>query len=132
MQNKGLIKFQEWKKKADEDFLSACVLIENQGAPSTITFLSQQIAEKYLKGFVVLHGKSFEKTHKLDELVMACENIDASFKELIDEVAQLNDYYTEARYPLNTREDIFMKEAEEALKKATSIRDFVLSKIKIS
>ncbi len=130
MPNKGLIKFKEWQKKADEDFQSGHILIEHEGAPANIAFLAQQGAEKYLKGFLVFHDKDFEKTHHLDELIAECKKIDSSFKDFIDEAAILNDYYIEARYPVDIKEDISLEEAREALEKALAIRDFVLSKIK--
>ena len=131
MLNKGLIKFKEWQEKAEEDFQSGCILLEHEGAPASIAFHAHQVVEKYLKGFIVFHGKSFEKTHHLDELVAECKKIDNSFKDFIDEVAILNDYYIEARYPIDIKEDISFEEAGEAIKKATTIRDFLLSKVEL-
>jgi len=131
MQNEGLIKFAEWRLKAEEDFLSANVLLKNNGAPATIAFLSQQMVEKYLKGFMVLHNKSFEKTHQLDDLLRSCMALDNDFASFIDEVSFLNGYYIESRYPLNIKEDIFMEEAREALEAASKIRNFVLAKVEI-
>jgi len=131
MLNKGLIKFKEWQEKAEEDFQSGRILLEHEGAPASIAFHAHQGVEKYLKGFIVFHGKSFEKTHHLDELVAECKKIDNSFKDFIDEVAILNDYYIEARYPIDIKEDISFEEAGEAIKKATTIRDFLLSKVEL-
>lgn len=131
MLNKGLIKFKEWQGKAEEDFQSGRILLKHEGAPASIAFHAQQGAEKYLKGFIVFHGKSFEKTHHLDELVAECKKIDNSFKDFIDEAAILNDYYIEARYPLDIKEDISIEEAKVALETAGEFRDFVLSKIEI-
>ena len=132
MLNKGLIKFEEWQEKAEEDFQSGNILLEHNGAPASIAFHAHQGVEKYLKGFIVFHGKSFEKTHHLDELIAECKKIDNSFEDFIDESATLNDYYIEARYPIDIKEDISSKEAKEAIEKATAIRDFVLSKVKHS
>lgn len=130
MLNKGLIKFKEWQEKAEEDFQSGHILLKHNGAPASIAFHAHQVAEKYLKGFIVFYGESFEKTHHLDELVMECKKIDNSFEDFIDETAILNDYYIEARYPIDIKEDISLQEAKDAIEKATIIRDFVLSKIK--
>lgn len=132
MLNKGLIKFKEWQEKAEEDMQSGHILIKHGGAPASIAFHAQQVAEKYLKGFIVFHGKSFEKTHHLDELINECKKVDNSFEDFADEIAMLDDYYIEARYPVDIKEDISLEEATEALEKSTKIRDFVLSKIENS
>ena len=111
MLNKGLIKFKEWQEKADEDFESGEILLKHNGAPASIAFHAQQGAEKYLKGFIVFHGGTFEKTHHLDELVAECKKLDASFEDFVDETSTLNDYYIEARYPIDIKEDISADEA---------------------
>ncbi len=129
MQNNNLIKFEEWKMKAEEDFQSANILLDNDGAPATIAFLSQQTVEKYLKGYIVYRKGIFSKTHHLDELLRECEKTDAGFVGFIDEVSLLDGYYIESRYPLEVREDIFIEDAKEALEAAEKIRDFVLSKV---
>lgn len=129
MQNENLIKFEEWKMKAEEDFQSANILLDNNGAPATIAFLSQQTVEKYLKGYIIYCNGIFSKTHHLDELLRECEKIDVEFGEFIDEVSILDGYYIESRYPLEVREDIFIEDAKEALEAAENIRNFVLSKV---
>lgn len=43
----------EWFARADIDITSARLLAGISGPPETICFLSQQGAEKYLKGFLV-------------------------------------------------------------------------------
>ncbi len=55
----------EWFAKADDDEKSIRAILKEGGAPSTACFLSQQIAEKYLKGLLVFLGKSFPKIHDL-------------------------------------------------------------------
>lgn len=130
MLNKNLIKFKEWREKAEEDLQSGEILIKHDGAPAIIAFHAQQAMEKYLKSFMVFNGKSFEKTHQLDKLIDECGKIDNSFKDFENEAAQLNDYYIEARYPLDINEGISLQEAREALEAAKRMKDFVLSKIK--
>lgn len=130
MLNKNLIKFKEWREKAEEDLQSGEILIKHDGPPAIIAFHAQQAMEKYLKSFMVFNGKSFEKTHQLDKLIDECGKIDNSFKDFENEAAQLNDYYIEARYPLDINEGISLQEAREALEAAKRMKDFVLSKIK--
>lgn len=59
---------QEWLKKASEDQISIEAILKGKGAPSTACFLSQQMAEKCLKGFLVFHEKHFPKVHDLLQL----------------------------------------------------------------
>lgn len=56
-----------WFGKADEDEISAQAVLKN-GSPSTACFLSQQIAEKYLKALLVFSNKPFPKIHDLTVL----------------------------------------------------------------
>lgn len=129
MPNNNLLKFKEWQTKADEDFESAKILLNNEGVPATICFLSQQTVEKCLKGFLVFRGVGFPKIHQLDELLERCAKIDADFREFIEEVIILNDYYIESRYPDNMKEDISFEAAREAFEVAENLRKFILSKV---
>jgi HEPN domain-containing protein len=58
---------KEWYRKAEDDLLSVRAILK-EGAPSTACFLSQQIAEKYLKGHLVFLAAPFPKVHDLLEL----------------------------------------------------------------
>ena len=129
MLNKELLKFKEWAEKAEEDLQSAHILSKHGGAPASIAFHAQQVVEKYLKGFLVFKNQSFEKTHHLDDLLRQCMQSENGFVNFADEVAVLNDYYIEARYPIETREDISKQEARVAIEIAETIKEFVVSKI---
>ena len=129
MLNKELIKFQEWSEKAQEDLQSAHILSKHNGAPAIVAFHAQQVVEKYLKGFLVFKNQPFEKTHHLDDLLRQCMKLEADFAQFSNEVSVLNDYYIEARYPTDFREDIPLNEAKATLEKAEKIRDAVVSKI---
>ena len=129
MKEAELKKFHEWRIKADEDFKSADILIKNDGVPATISFLAQQGAEKYLKGFLAFHNRPILKIHLLDKRLEDCISIDASFKNLIDEAVALNDYYIESRYPDNIREDIKMEEAKNAFNMAAKIKNVIIEKV---
>lgn len=120
----------EWFAKADDDELSARdILNDKEGAASTVCFLSQQIAEKYLKGYLVYQNRSFPKIHQLDKLVKLCQNINADFIKIMVDAGDLTGFYIATRYPGDYPEFSF-KEAEEAFKKAIKIKDFVLDKFK--
>lgn len=130
MNDKNIEQFQEWQKRAEEDFGSAKMLLDNDGFPSVVCFHAHQVVEKYLKGYLAYQDKEPQKVHQLDSLLEECAKIDESFKDYIEQVVSLNDYYIEARYPTDFREDISLNEAKASLEKAEKIRSFVVSKIK--
>ncbi len=121
---------EEWFKKARDDYKSAKVVLEEGGYYGTTCFLSQQMAEKYLKGFLIFSNAKLEKIHDLVKLLNECKKIKSDFDELEEECVLLNDYYIETRYPLDMPVDYSKKEASEALSAAESIEKFVLSKVK--
>jgi HEPN domain-containing protein len=120
----------EWFLKAKDDELSAKdILTDKEGAPSTVCFLSQQMVEKYLKGYLIFKGKRFPKIHDLDRLVRLCQKIDSNFEKIKGGARYLSDFYIAARYPGDYSE-FSWTEAEKAFQAATRIKKFVLKKIK--
>ena len=119
----------EWLFKAQEDELSARDILEDkQGAPSTVCFLSQQMAEKILKGYLVFKGKKFPKIHDLDRLVKLCQEFDKSFKRIKSQARYLSNFYITTRYPGDYPE-FNWREAEEAFRSAIKIKNFVLERL---
>ncbi|MBU4579592.1 HEPN domain-containing protein [Patescibacteria group bacterium] len=116
---------EEWFRKAKDDYKSAEVVLEEGGYYGTTCFLSQQIAEKYLKGFLVSRGKRFQKIHDLIKLLNECKEIDKSFNELEDECILLNEYYIETRYPVDAPIDYSKTEAKFALTASEKIMNFI-------
>ena len=120
----------EWFSRAMDDEISAKdILKDKEGAASTVCFLSQQMAEKYLKGYLVFNNKRFPKIHALDRLVKLSESIELQFKEIKEEAGYLTAFYVTTRYPGDYPEFNF-KDAEQAFKKALKIKKFVLNKLK--
>ncbi|MFA6296622.1 MAG: HEPN domain-containing protein [Patescibacteria group bacterium] len=122
--------FPEWFRKAEEDELSARdILNDQEGAPSTVCFLSQQIAEKCLKGYLVYKKNEFPRIHLLDKLINLCREIDRSFDDIMKEAKFLSDFYVATRYP-GDFPDFDFKDAEKAFEAALKIKNFVLKRIK--
>jgi HEPN domain len=61
--------FETWRLKAEEDFTAASILAEHGGPAATICFLCQQVAEKYLKGYLLLRRQPPKRIHHLDALL---------------------------------------------------------------
>ncbi len=97
--NSQLKKYIEtWLFKTDEDLLIVDRLLEYEIiAKGAIGFHCQQAAEKYLKAFLIFHGKDIIKTHNLEFLIVECSKVDnpyAAFNPL-----NLTDFGVAVRYP---------------------------------
>jgi len=122
-----------WILKAGKDLTSAEheFTFEDDAVTETICFHSQQAAEKYLKAYLVYLEISFTKTHEIGELITKCELKDNEIGALKEEADILTDYAITVRYP----DDFYVpeiEEAQEAYDLAIKLRDYILSKIKVS
>lgn len=126
--NKELIA-DEWFEKACDDLRAAEVILNNREGPaSTVCFLSQQTAEKYLKGYLVYHTKEFPKIHYLGKLIALCQKLDSDFEKIKEDAVLLSDYYMTTRYP-GDYPTLGYIAAKEAFGAAVRIKDFVFDKI---
>ncbi|HEX3856927.1 MAG TPA: HEPN domain-containing protein [Verrucomicrobiae bacterium] len=88
----------------------------------------QQAAEKALKGYLLFHDVSFEKTHDLKKLVRQAEPLDGGFDQFREAAAILTPYIAAYRYP-----DEFAilepsrAEFDDAVRQAQTVYDFVLN-----
>ncbi len=121
---------EEWVFKAEEDFDSADLLMHGREAPiaATACFHCQQCAEKYLKAFLVEHEVDFLRRHELIPLLDLCASVDKDFMVLLKDLRRLDSFAVSSRYP-GVR--IKSQTAEEALKAAERVRDFIRKKLKI-
>jgi len=122
------LKFEEWKRYAEEDRQMAEIAIRASGPANQICFHAQQMAEKYLKGFLMFSRKRFKKTHQLRYLLDICEEVNASFQELRVDVIYLTQFYIETRYPGDIP-DFSTHECKEAFQAALRIKEFILEKV---
>lgn len=120
----------EWVTKADNDFYSADVLLHagDEPYPDTASFHCQQCAEKYLKAFLTDHLIRFERTHILVDLLALCVMVDADFRQIADDLSSLDGYAVAIRYPGAI---VSVDLAEEALKTASRVREFIREKLGI-
>ena len=88
----------------------------------------QQAVEKALKGFLVLHGKPFEKIHDLGKILEQAILVNAAFEKFADAADTLTPYSVAYRYP--DEQGILepsREEFDEALQHAQAIYDFVVN-----
>lgn len=120
---------EEWFARAHDDELSCKdILKDREGAPNTVCFLSQQLAEKYLKGYLVYREIEFPKIHQLDRLIALCKELDLDFSTLMEDAAFLTTFYVTARYP-GDYPTFSWEDAERAFAAATRIQEFVEKKV---
>jgi HEPN domain-containing protein len=127
--NKQITKYvTDWLARANEDISAAEILLKESGLVNSICFHCQQAGEKYFKAYLAFQERNVRKIHDLGALLNLCEEIDKSFGDLRPETDFLGKFYTETRYPGDYPE-FTPEEAQQALKAAVKIKEFVLEKI---
>ncbi|MEW6540801.1 MAG: HEPN domain-containing protein [Bacillota bacterium] len=92
---------REWQRLAEMDLSSAEYLLNMRPVPvEIICYHCQQSAEKYLKGYLVLHGINPPKIHDLNELRKLCSDLSHTFKTIADQCSDLAAYGVQPRYPM--------------------------------
>jgi HEPN domain-containing protein len=118
-----------WIRRAESDLkIGRDELGTKEPATDAVCFHMQQCVEKYLKAFLVFHGKEFPRSHDIALLLHLCSQIDADFALLTEwGVDTLTDYAVMVRYD----EPIFpsVEEAKMAMELAEKVRDFVRGKL---
>lgn len=71
----------------------------------------------------------FPKVHALPQLLTLCVQKDSTFSDLSDDMAFLNGFYIEAKYPLDLPFDPSEKDTVRALSIADAIIPFIESKL---
>lgn len=121
--------YSDWLKKAQKDLKMARKgLRDDDDTLDCAVYHTHQCAEKALKSFYIFKGKPIDRTHDLEYLLKICCEIDPDFLSLKDSVKKLNPFAVLSRYP-DDRFSINRGEAEEAIKLAKKVFDFVQMKI---
>ncbi|HNR43264.1 MAG TPA: HEPN domain-containing protein [Bacteroidales bacterium] len=120
----------QWIQKANEDKLAIQRLIDPEiVSPSVVCFHCEQMAEKYLKAFLIFHGKEVIKTHNIEFLLSECASINSDFSSI--DPLNLSDFGVSVRYP----GDQYIpseKEVLECKEIAFEIERIVLLSLKLS
>lgn len=118
----------EWFESALSDYNYAQVGLKEDEIYPQVSFLSQQIAEKYLKGFLILNGVNIQKIHELPKLLDECVKYDNNLEKLRDACELLTGFYTEVRYPPDIP-DYTKEEILESFNNAKLVKETVESSI---
>lgn len=118
-----------WFVKAVNDLRAAEALLANSPPLfDEAVFHCQQAAEKVLKGFLTWNGRTFRKTHNLEEIGEQCVSVDAALREPVDHAVPLSEYAWKFRYP-GSPDEPTSEEVHEALSVARGIVEAVLSRV---
>ena len=91
---------ERWLAVAEVDRNTAATCIAAGGALyGSAAFRCQQAIEKLLKGFLVLSGKRFRKTHSLAQLGAAAQQSFPDLENLVTAARNWSDWAFEYRYP---------------------------------
>ncbi len=120
---------QDWFTLAEDDLLTSRTLLDQKVSNNQACFHCQQVAKKYLKGFLAYREKHIRKIHDIEILLSYCKEIDSSFEELSHDAFYLTQLYLTSRYPDDYQEFSY-EEAERAYQAALKVKDFVLERIK--
>lgn len=90
---------EEWFERGRHDIETAQLLYDERGYTDSIAYHIQQSVEKYLKGYLVLHGKKPPKIHELDTILNQIAAFDDSFNDFLNLCEKASRYYIEDRYP---------------------------------
>ena len=120
---------QEWLLKAQSDYLFAeASLREFSSFYSQICILCHDSVEKYLKSFLISHGKRPDRIHDLLAILNECSQIDSTLDVISSQCGILNDYYIPLKYPSHYPE-MTHEQAEEAFAAAGAVRNEIEKRI---
>ena len=122
---------RKWLTKARRDLLSAKRLARgSEPYFDTAIYHCQQCVEKAIKGWLVYHDRSFEKTHDLRLLVTLASEVEPRFIEWFDAAEQISPYAISYRYPGEVLEPT-EEEFNQVYKAANRFYDFICSLLPI-
>ena len=123
--------FREWVQKAENDWKAVKILFASKNPPrDVLVFHCQQLAEKYLKGFLVKKFFTIRKIHDLLNLLSEAEKFEPALNMLRKDFNELNDYSVIPRYPDEFRE-YTSEEIDNAIASAKRIRHFFRKELKM-
>ncbi|MGB3295021.1 MAG: HEPN domain-containing protein [Phormidesmis sp.] len=117
-----------WFRKGNSDIQTIQVLLKAGGPYDAACFHAQQAVEKYLKGFIELHGEVAPRIHDLVELNSRCISRNATWEIEGSVLSELTNYAVESRYQLEFCPD--QKIASEALSSVQQICQVILAEQK--
>ena len=117
---------QEWFDAALSDYQYAAIGLKENYVFPQVAFLSQQVGEKFLKGFLILNAIEPPRTHDLTKLLDSCVKIRPQLERLRDACEALTGFYIEVRYPPDIPQ-YSKTEIQEAFDHATLLKETIMA-----
>lgn len=92
-------KYNEWFIMAQKDLRSAKILFDHDADNEIVCFHCQQTLEKYLKGYLIAVTGELQQGHNLLKLCKKAMINDNKFNVFLKDMAFVNVFYIETRYP---------------------------------
>ena len=108
--------YYDWLEMAARDLLAARLLIEQGQCLEIAGFHCQQCMEKTLKAYLIAVTGRLVDGHNLTWLLRQAIKARTDFRSFMDDAAEMNRPYIEARYP-SDRELILSAEDAEAMRR---------------
>lgn len=123
-------KHEEWLRFAEDDLKTArIVLSSSEPVIGSILSHCQQCVEKALKSYLRSKGEEIRRTHDLVLLTKACMVYDKDFESFLLAAADLSPFLMIGRYPDSCFVMPDLSIAQDAVKQATIIFDFVKTRL---
>jgi len=117
------MKYKEWFEMAKKDIRSAEILYEHDGDNGIVCFHCQQAIEKYLKGFLIYATGELQEGHNLVRLCKKAMAYNKVLGEFIKDMAFVNTYYIETRYPAEDPLLVSKEDAKECIRIAMKVME---------
>jgi len=111
---------------AQKDLRSAKILFEHDADNEIVCFHCQQTLEKYLKGYLIAVTGELQEGHNLLKLCKKAMQHDHEFNQFLKDMAFVNAFYIETRYPALDPLVVSKEDTEECFR----IVDRVLARVK--
>lgn len=114
-----------WLAKAKRHLATAHLNADHNGFRDTTCYFAHQTVELALKAYLIARTVDFPKVHALPQLLSLCILQSSEFSRFADDMAFLNGFYIETKYPLDVACDPSTKDTSKALLIADRIIDFI-------
>lgn len=120
---------RQWIGLADDDLRVAQIAlsVKDDCPYHIVAYHAQQCAEKYLKGYLLLHGVEFPYTHSIAMLRTLCSGVGLA-AEVLEEADELTPFAVRTRYP-GEHESVTEQDARRATDLADRVRSVVRAEL---
>lgn len=125
-------KYNEWFLMAQKDLRSAKILFDHDADNEIVCFHCQQTLEKYLKGYLIAVTGELKEGHNLLKLCKKAMLHDQGFNVFLKDLAFVNAFYIETRYPAIDPLIVSKEDTEECFRIVVAVLEKVNELLSIS